>query len=154
MQNEWLLNPIQVGRGSIRPPPSNICFKIGLMGSGGPHTHWLFLKMHEKWFPNVFLGRTPPGGPRRTYFYLLPPPKKTLKSTVFELEWWFLHVNRSVFHQELNWKGPRVPGGHYFTKKWQIYYPNFQHPKIPKKLDLGFDMSLTHDMTFLAFVWS
>ena len=32
-------NPIQVGRGSIRPPPSNICFKIGLMGSGGPHTH-------------------------------------------------------------------------------------------------------------------
>ena len=58
----------------------------------------------------------------------------------------------SFFHQELNKEGPRVLGGHYFTKKWQIYYPNFQHPKFQKKLDLGFDMSLTHDMTFLAFV--
>ena len=97
------------------------------------------------------LGRTPPGGPRGPTFFCRPL-QKTLKSTVFVPEWWFLHVNRFVFHQELNRKGPSVPGGHYFTKKWQIYYPNFQHPKIPKKLDLGFDMSLTHDMTFLAFV--
>ena len=88
-----------------------------------------------------------------TYLFFMPL-QKTLKSTVFELEWWFLHVNRSVFHQELNRKGPRVHGSHIFTKKWQISYPNFQHQKIPKKLDLGFDMSLTHDMTFLAFVLS
>ena len=43
-----------------------------------------------------------------------------------------------------------VHGGHNFTNKWQISYPNFQHKKIPKKSDLGFDMSLTHDMTFLV----
>ena len=79
------------------------------------------------------------GVPRVTYFFL-PPLPKTLKSTVFELEWWFVHVNRSVFHQELNREGPMVPGVHYFTKKWQIYYPNFQHPKIQNNLDLGFDM--------------
>ena len=52
----WLspINHIYVGRGCIRPPLSNICFRRGLMGSGGPLTHWLFLKMHEKWFPNFF----------------------------------------------------------------------------------------------------
>ena len=110
--------------------------------------------MHEKLLPNDFLGLTSAGGSQGTYFFLPPPPKKTLKSTVFGLKWWILHVNRSVLHQELSRKGPMVHGGHNFTNKWQISYPNFQHKKIPKKSDLGFDMSLTHDMTFLAFVLS
>ena len=51
-------------------------------------------------------------------------------------------------------KGPRVQGGHYFMKKLQIYYKHFQHSKIPKKMNFEFDLSLTHDMTFSAFVWS
>ena len=80
------------------------CVKIGLMGSRGPHTHWLFPKMHEKWFPNVF------GSSQGTYFFL-PTLQKNSKIHSFVLEWWFLHVNRSVFHQELNRKGPRVHGG-------------------------------------------
>ena len=49
-------------------------------------------------------------------------------------------------------KGPRVQGGHYFMKKLQIYYKHFQHSKIPKKMNFEFDLSLTHDMTFSAFV--
>ena len=64
--------------------------------------------MHEKLFPNVFLGRTPQGAPRGPTLFCRPL-QKTLKSTVIELEGWFLHVNGSVFHQELNREGPRVP---------------------------------------------
>ena len=69
-------NPIQK-RGDIRPHLSNICFRIGLMRSGGPQTHLLFLKMHEKWFLNVFLGQTSPGSPQGTYFFHWPHPKSS-----------------------------------------------------------------------------
>ena len=69
------------------------------------------------------------GVPRVTYFFL-PPLPKTLKSTVFELEWWFVHVNRSVFHQELNREGPMVPGVHYFTKNDKYTIPIFNIQKF------------------------
>ena len=40
-----------------------------------------------------------------------------LKSTVFELEQWFLHQNAPFFHQEFNGKGYRVIGSQFCTKK-------------------------------------
>ena len=51
-----------------------------------------------------------------------------LKSTVFELEQWFLHQNGPFFHQEFNGKG-----------KWKIY-PNFKIPEIFGFLDLGLSL--------------
>ena len=42
-----------------------------------------------------------PRGPKETFFSAAPS-KKTLKSTVFEVEQWFLHVNSSVHrHQHI-----------------------------------------------------
>ena len=58
-------------------PPSKICFKIGLMGCMGPYTHWLFLNMHEKWFSNVLLGRTLPGGPQGNLLFSAAPSKNS-----------------------------------------------------------------------------
>ena len=72
--------------------------------------------MYEKWYTNVFgviSLRGPPRGP--TFF--LAPPEKMLKSTVFELEQWFLHQNGPFFHQEFNGKGLWVLGSQFCTKK-------------------------------------
>ena len=46
----------------------------------------------------------------------LAPPEKILKSTVFELEQWFLHQNVPFFHQEFNGKGLWVLGSQFCTK--------------------------------------
>ena len=92
------------------------CFKSGYLGARTPQTHWLFLNMYEKWYTNVFgviSLRGPPRGP--TFF--LAPPEKMLKSTVFELEQWFLHQNGPFFHQEFNGKGLWVLGSQFCTKK-------------------------------------
>ena len=102
--------------GLIQPPPTKYCFKSGYLGARTPQTHWLFLNMYEKWYTNVFgviSLRGPPRGP--TFF--LAPPEKMLKSTVFELEQWFLHQNGPFFHQEFNGKGLWVLGSQFCTKK-------------------------------------
>ena len=39
------LNPIQVGGDVFFTSPPNICFKIGLMGSGGPNVDYIFMAM-------------------------------------------------------------------------------------------------------------
>ena len=49
--------------------------------------------------PNVFGVISLRGTPRGPIFFLAPP-EKMLKSTVFELEQWFLHQNGPFFHQE------------------------------------------------------
>ena len=98
------------------PPPTKYRFKSGYLGARTPQTHWLFLNMYEKWYTNVFgviSLRGPPRGP--TFF--LAPPEKMLKSTVFELEQWFLHQNGPFFHQEFNGKGLWVLGSQFCTKK-------------------------------------
>ena len=110
------INPISEGGGLIQPPPTKYRFKSGYLGARTPQTHWLFLNMYEKWYPNVFgviSLRGPPRGP--TFF--LAPPEKMLKSTVFELEQWFLHQNGPFFHQEFNGKGLWVLGSQFCTKK-------------------------------------
>ena len=102
--------------GHIVPPPTKYRFKSGYLGARTPQTHWLFLNMYEKWYTNVFgviSLRGPPRGP--TFF--LAPPEKMLKSTVFELEQWFLHQNGPFFHQEFNGKGLWVLGSQFCTKK-------------------------------------
>ena len=104
------------GGGHIVPPPTKYRFKSGYLGARTPQTHWLFLNMYEKWYTNVFgviSLRGPPRGP--TFF--LAPPEKMLKSTVFELEQWFLHQNGPFFHQEFNGKGLWVLGSQFCTKK-------------------------------------
>ena len=111
----WI-NPISEGGGHIVPPPTKYRFKSGYLGARTPQTHWLFLNMYEKWYTNVFgviSLRGPPRGP--TFF--LAPPEKMLKSTVFELEQWFLHQNGPFFHQEFNGKGLWVLGSQFCTKK-------------------------------------
>ena len=100
----------------IVPPPTKYRFKSGYLGARTPQTHWLFLNMYEKWYTNVFgviSLRGPPRGP--TFF--LAPPEKMLKSTVFELEQWFLRQNGPFFHQEFNGKGLWVLGSQFCTKK-------------------------------------
>ena len=62
-----------------------------------------------------------------------------LKSTVFELEQWFLHQNGPFFHQEFNGKGLWVLGSQFCTKKLKIY-PNFKIPEIFGFLDLGLSL--------------
>ena len=107
------------GGGHIVPPPSKYRFKSGYLGARTPQTHWLFLNMYEKWYTNVFgviSLRGPPRGP--TFF--LAPPEKMLKSTVFELEQWFLHQNGPFFHQEFNGKGLWVLGSQ-FQNSWNFW---------------------------------
>merc|ERR1711952_614752 len=73
-------------------------------------------KPHSERLCNVFGDislRGPPRGP--TFF--LAPPEKMLKSTVSELEQWFLHQNGSFFHQEFNGNGLWVLGSQFCTKK-------------------------------------
>ena len=72
--------------------------------------------MYEKWYPNVF-GVISLRGPPRGPIFFLAPPEKMLKSTVFELEQWFLHQNGPFFHQEFNGKGLWVLGSQFCTKK-------------------------------------
>ena len=144
-----MLNPISEGGGLIQPPPTKYRFKSGYLGARTPQTHWLFLNMYEKWYTNVFgviSLRGPPRGP--TFF--LAPPEKMLKSTVFELEQWFLHQNGPFFHQEFNGKGLWVLGSQFCTKKIEKY---IQISKFLKFLDfwiLDSAWSLTHDCTFLV----
>ena len=56
------------------------------------------------------------GTPQGTYFFLAPP-EKMLKSTVFELEQWFLHQNGPFLYQEFNGKGFWVLGSQLCAKK-------------------------------------
>ena len=79
-------------------------------------------------------GQTTPGDPRLPTFFC-HPLKKSLKSRDFELEWWYLHVNRSFFQQKLNRKGPMpmVPANHYLQKKAAIIQPGFSTLKNFKK---------------------
>ena len=135
------------GGGWFSPPPTKYRFKSGYLGARTPQTHWLFLNMYEKWYTNVFgviSLRGPPRGP--TFF--LAPPEKMLKSTVFELEQWFLHQNGPFFHQEFNGKGLWVLGSQFCTKKWKIYL-NFKIPEIFGFLDLG--LSLEPDTWLYLF---
>ena len=61
-------------------------------------------------------GHITEGTPRGPTFFLAPP-EKMLKSTVFELEQWFLYQNGPFFHQEFNGKGLWVPESQNCTKK-------------------------------------
>ena len=77
--------------------------------------------MHEKLFPNDFWVGPPQGAPREPTFFCRPL-QKTLKS---------------VFHQELNRKGPRVHGGHNSTKKMANILSKFSTPKNSNKIGFG-----------------
>ena len=93
-----------------------LMIKSGYLEARTPQTHWLFLNMYEKWYTNV-IGVISLRGPPRGPTFFLAPPEKMLKSTVFELEQWFLHQNGPFFHQEFNGKGLWVLGSQFCTKK-------------------------------------
>ena len=132
------------------PPPTKYRFKSGYLGARTPQTHWLFLNMYEKWYTNVFGVISLRGPPRRPTFFLAPP-EKMLKSTVFELEQWFLHQNGPFFHQEFNeWEGSLGSWRSVLYKKNEKY---IRISKFLKFLDfwiLDSAWSLTHDCTFLV----
>ena len=67
-----------------------------------------------------------PRGP--TFF--CRPSKKNSKIQSFVLEWWFLHVNRSVFHQEMSRKSTRVPRGSLLYEKMANILSEFSTQKI------------------------
>ena len=87
-----LINPITEGGAHCAPPPTKYRFKSGDLGARTPQTHWLFLNMYEKWYPNVFgviSLRGPPMGP----FFSGAPWKNTkiysfwAKTIVFTSKW-------------------------------------------------------------------
>ena len=61
--------------GLIQPPPTKYGIKSGYLGARTPQTHWLFLNMYEKWYPNVFGVISFQGGPQGTYFFWRPLKK-------------------------------------------------------------------------------